>query len=102
VKEFLKHMPSVWDDTRFLAGEPGKYVVLARKGDGRIFIAGINAQDREQTVTLDLAGLRVKGGGTLITDGKDEPFAQQMVKPGADGKLTLTMKPHGGFVMTVP
>lgn len=102
VKEFLKQIPAMWDDTRFLAGYPGKYVVLARKGGGRVFIAGINAQEAGQAVTFDLAGLGVNGG-VLITDGKDgQAFTQEIVKADAGGKLTLTMKPHGGFVMLCP
>ena len=32
VREFLKGVPSVWDDTKFLDGYPGKFVVLARAG----------------------------------------------------------------------
>ncbi len=31
VREFLQQVPSVWDDTKFLEGYPGKYVVLARR-----------------------------------------------------------------------
>ena len=42
VKDFLK-WPAVWDDIQFLDGYPGKFVVLARKGDGRWYLAGINA-----------------------------------------------------------
>lgn len=102
VKEFLKQIPAVWDDTRFLAGYPGKYVVLARKGGGKVFIAGINAQETDQTVTFDIAGLGVNRG-MLITDGKNgQAFTQETATADAGGKLTLTMKPHGGFVMVCP
>src|SRR6516225_11855160 len=44
VKDFLKHVPSVWDDIKFLDAYPGKYVVLARKGDGHWYVAGINGE----------------------------------------------------------
>ena len=30
-KEFLKHVPTAWDETRFVAGEPGQLAVLARR-----------------------------------------------------------------------
>jgi DUF1680 family protein len=33
VREFLRHVPSVWDDVRFLDGFPGKRVVIARQGE---------------------------------------------------------------------
>ena len=29
--DFLKEAPTTWDETRFVAGEPGEYVVLARR-----------------------------------------------------------------------
>jgi len=35
VRDFLKHVSSVWDDTKFLDGYPGKFAVLARQGEGR-------------------------------------------------------------------
>lgn len=35
VRGFLKGVPNVWDDTKFLDGYPGKFVVLARRGEGR-------------------------------------------------------------------
>ncbi len=101
MKEFLKHVPSVWDDTRFLAGEPGKYVVLARKATGASTLPASTRRRRSRR-SRSISPPGMKGGGMLITDGKDEPFAQQAVKPGGDGRLTLTMKPLGGFVMTVP
>src|SRR4029453_9737868 len=30
VRDFLKGVPSVWEDVKFVAGQPGEYVVLAR------------------------------------------------------------------------
>jgi hypothetical protein len=40
VIKFIKNIPEVWDDTKFVDGYPGEYVVLARKGDGRWYLAG--------------------------------------------------------------
>jgi len=31
-KEFLKRLPVAWDDTRFVAGYPGQFTILARRG----------------------------------------------------------------------
>ena len=44
-KEFLKHVPVVWDETRFLAGEPGQFVVLARRSGNQWYIGGINGEN---------------------------------------------------------
>ena len=39
--EFLKEIPSTWDETRFIDGYPGKFVVLARRNGDRWYIAGL-------------------------------------------------------------
>jgi hypothetical protein len=102
VQEFLKHVPSVWDDTTFLAGDPGKFVVLARRGGDTWYVAGINAEETARTVTLDLAELPEARSGTMITDGDGGAlFQRHPVKLTTDRKLPVTMKPHGGFVLTL-
>jgi hypothetical protein len=104
VRDFLKHVPSVWEDVKFLGGYPGKYVVLARQGDGRWYVAGINGEDTEKKVTLDLRVLNVRSPGTLITDGDagNLSFRQGIVRLVTTQTVELTMKPHGGFVIVWP
>ena len=48
VREFLRGVPSVWDDTKFLDGHPGKFAVLARRGAGRWYVAGISGEGAEK------------------------------------------------------
>jgi len=50
--DFLREVPTTWNETKFIEGYPGKYVVLARRHGDTWYIAGINAS--EETVTLDL------------------------------------------------
>ncbi len=102
VKDFMKRVPSVWDDTKFLDGFPGKFVALARRGDGRWFIAGLNGEATPRELTLDLSRLTgAIGTGTLITDGPAQRFQQQAVTIGGDRQFTLTLGPHGGFVLVL-
>jgi hypothetical protein len=101
VREFLRHVPSIWDDVQFIDGFPGKYVVIARRGNGRWFVAGINAERSEKTLELPLTQLGVAGGGTLITDG-DGPnlsFRNERVQLGAGQKLSVKLRARGGFVI---
>lgn len=102
VKDFMKQVPSVWDDTKFIDGYPGKFVVIARKGDGRWFIAGINGEPVAKTVTLDLRELPAATSGRLITDGESGSFTGETVTLTPDRKLTVTFKPNGGFVLVLP
>jgi hypothetical protein len=103
VRDFLKHVPSVWDDTKFLDGFPGKFAVLARQGEGRWYVAGINAEAAEKKLALDLNGLAVRGAGTLITDGDagNLSFRQIPVQLSSGKQLEITLQPHGGFVLVL-
>ena len=95
VKQLLRELPRHWDEVRFLDGEPGKFVVLARRAGKQWFVAGMNADDTPREVQLDLSWLG-KRQGQLITDGAGErEFAEsQLAAPAA----SLTLVPHGGFV----
>jgi hypothetical protein len=103
VREFLKHVPSVWDDIKFLDGAPGKFVVLARRGEGRWYVAGINAEEGEKKLALNLAELSERGTGTLITDGGSGnlSFRQTPVQLSAGKKLEINLPPRGGFVLVL-
>jgi hypothetical protein len=95
VKTFLRELPRAWDEVRFLDGEPGKYVVLARRAGLQWFVAGLNADDTPREVKLDLAWLGQREG-QLITDGAGprEFTEAKLAAPAA----TLTLAPKGGFV----
>ena len=49
---FMKEVPTTWDEVRFLEGYPGKYVVFARRKGNKWYIAGVNAQ--KETIKLKL------------------------------------------------
>jgi hypothetical protein len=101
VQDFMKHVPSVWDDTKFIAGYPGKLAVFARKAGGHWYVAGINGEAVGKKLTLDLSPLSGVSAGLLITDGNGQLFEQEPVKLRADKKLDVTLKPNGGFVMVL-
>jgi alpha-glucosidase len=98
VQDFLRQLPSVWDDVRFLDGYPGRYVVITRGGVGKCYVAGINAQSTAMTVKLALSG-----PGTLISDGKggNLSFRTERVGLATDGSFTVPVKARGGFVITL-
>lgn len=51
---FMKEVPTTWDEVRFLDGYPGKYVVLARRKGTKWYIAGVNAQKETLKINLKL------------------------------------------------
>lgn len=103
VRDFLKGVPSVWDDTKFLDGYPGKFVVLARRGEGRWYVAGINGETTEKKLQVKMDELGIRGSGKLITDGAvgNLSFRQTMVHLASARSLEVTLQPRGGFVLIV-
>lgn len=102
---FLRQIPTTWDEVRFLDGYPGQYVVLARRHGDNWYIAGLNGTDEEKQISLDLpmfAGKRVKYY-TDIKKKKDELLSPSTLKTqnvGKDGKVRITMQPMGGVILT--
>lgn len=103
VREFMKNVPSIWEDVRFLDGYPGKYAVLARRSQGRWYVAGINGESTPRDIVLDLGALGARQGGTVITDGDGGNLSFRQLQTQLDDKrrARLTMRPKGGFVMVV-
>jgi alpha-glucosidase len=97
VQNFLRHLPVVWEDVRFIDGYPGKSVVLARRSGNTWVVAGLNGEDKLKDFTLDLSFISgVKGN--IITDGNENlSFVQNNIQAGKENKVGV--KPNGGFVM---
>lgn len=94
VKTYLRDIHTNWDESRLLAGFPGKDVVMARRKGDVWFITGINGENKAKDIAIDLGF--IKKNGYMITDGDTSLFDKTDVKP---GKTTIKLKPYGGFVM---
>jgi len=96
---FLRGLPTTWQQTRFIDGYPGKYVILARQAtDGQWYIAGLNAQKEPLTLTLDLKAF---GGLTqyYIDEKKGGP-TRLPLKLDKKGQAKFTIQPNGGLIIT--
>jgi alpha-glucosidase len=100
VRKYMSSLPETWDDVKFIDGYPGKYVVLARRKGDQWYIAGINGEKSDRTVTLNLPFVSKTSKGILITDSDDSKnFIERDVKFASP--LKLTMHPYGGFVIKI-
>ncbi len=85
--DFLKIVPTVWDDIKFLGGTPNEYVAIARQSDGKWFIGVLN-NSIEKEITLDLSFLSPGRHSIEIwSDGKDASRNAKSIK-----KLTKTIE----------
>lgn len=53
--DFLKKCPTTWDDTKFIDGYPGKYIVLARRSGSDWFIGAICGANTQKSLYIDLS-----------------------------------------------
>ena len=102
VQDFLSHLPSVWDETRFVSGYPGESVVIARRSGSTWYIAGINGTDEEKV--LPLLSRRGQGWSDQphIIAFLDAGERQWQIFPSISQlPQTVTCRPRGGFVYVV-
>lgn len=99
VRQLLKDIPVSWDETRFIDGYPGKYVIIARRSGSTWYVAGINGEETPRAVSLDLS-FSGKEKGVIVTDGKDNrSFERKEVI--AKSPVNVTMPGYGGFLITL-
>ncbi|MBR6884328.1 MAG: glycoside hydrolase family 97 catalytic domain-containing protein [Prevotella sp.] len=97
--DFLKKVPTTWDNTRFLDGYPGKYVVLARRHGDNWYVAGLNAESEAKTLTIEMPEWKGQTIDYYVDDAKKESQLRQL-KVDKKGKATITMQPNGGVILT--
>ena len=98
VQDFFTELPTVWDETRFVSGCPGKSAVLARRFGHSWYVAGINGLDEAQTFSLDLSFIKSADKIQYFADAPDGSWAITNID---SFPTQLTCQPRGGFVFVV-
>jgi len=98
VQDFFTELPTVWDETRFVSGCPGKSAVLARRFGHSWYVAGINGLDEAQTFSLDLSFIKPADKIQYFADAPDGFWAITNID---SFPTQLTCQPRGGFVFVV-
>ena len=94
----MKTVPTTWDETRFIDGYPGKYVVLARRHGDTWYLAAVNAGKEIVKLKLDLEMFAGKTVSLYKDDKKGEPQLVTL-KVKESGKVQLEILPQGGVVL---
>jgi alpha-glucosidase len=100
-KLYLAELPTVWDETRFLSGYPGRDYVVARRAGNRWYVAGINSENKAKTVRIDLGFLGKSGKALVLHDGEDRYGFYSHSATVSAKQRQMQMAPYGGFVMVV-
>ncbi|MGW2889590.1 glycoside hydrolase family 97 catalytic domain-containing protein [Streptomyces griseoruber] len=94
-RAFLDQLPAAWDDTRLLAGRPGREAVLARRSGDRWFLGGVytgTARTAEVPLSLGPGRWLVE----TVQDGTDGLVQNRQVRRDGD-TLTVAVADNGGF-----
>lgn len=105
--EFIKNLPTTWDETHVREAAIGEYVTIARRSSDVWYVAGItNEQAREAEIDLSFLP---KGVGYTARLCKDAPDADYQANPEAyvieeknvisTDILRVTLAPGGGFFL---
>jgi hypothetical protein len=99
VREMMREIPVSWDETKFVAGYPGLFVVIARRTVKTWYIAGISAEKELRDLELELPFVKQKEG-VLITEADSlRSFSQKKVSLIDGNMLKTSLRPYGGFVL---
>ncbi len=104
--DFLKIVPTVWDDIKFISGYPGDYVAIAKKSGDKWFI-GVMNNSQARTVELGTGFLPSGSYSAEIwsdtkNSGKIPSEVRKTLFPFKGGDiLKVTMAGNGGWVAVV-
>lgn len=119
--DYLKQVPTTWQETQFIDGYPTRYAVIARKAtNGKWYVGGINGTNEVMTLTLNLPMM----AGRTVTCYIDEadakalkaqkaalkkdpnakvPYwpapAKKLLKVDKNGQARISLQPLGGVIL---
>ena len=103
--DFWKHCPTVWDESKALAGEIGEYIIQARRTGNDWFVGAMNGL-QARDITLNTADFLQKGKKYRVEIYNDDPFLQTRTKVSstvvnvkAGKQLKLHLQASGGAAL---
>ena len=103
--DFMKQIPTTWDEVRFIDGYPGKYAIIARRAGDKWYVAGINAEQPplKRTITLPMfpkdTQLTVYADDPKYTNDPTLTGTVRQVKQNKRQQITVTIPQNGGLVI---
>ena len=97
--DFMKEVPTAWDEVRFIDGYPGKYVILARRHGDKWYIAGVNAQKETLKLKVNLPMFSNGEKVRLFSDDKALQGGVKQIEIGKKQELQLAIPCNGGILI---
>lgn len=97
--DFLKNVPTTWDETVFIDGYPGKYVVLARRHGDRWYIAGVNAKKEALKIKVKLPMINPDTELKIYVDSDKSKNGVKTSKLKKKQEIELNIPSNGGILI---
>jgi alpha-glucosidase len=104
--DFLKIVPTVWDDIKFISGYPGDYIAIAKRSGDKWFLGIMNNSIRK-SIDIKLDFLPAGNYETEIwadtrnSDANPMELIKSKKSAESGGNLKVTMAKNGGFVALI-
>ena len=96
---FMKEVPTTWDEVKYIDGYPGKYVIIARRHGDKWYVAGVNAQKETLKINaklpMFLSGKEIK----IYSDDEQLNGKVTTLKPGSKQEMELVIPGNGGVLI---
>ncbi|MDZ4801264.1 MAG: glycoside hydrolase family 97 catalytic domain-containing protein [Bryobacteraceae bacterium] len=101
--EWFRRVPTVWDDTRVVDGQPGEFAVVARRKGAEWYVGAVtNESQREVRLPLEMLESGRKYFATVYADGSGPKDIRKSVSTVRRGDvLTLSLAARGGAAVVV-
>jgi len=104
---FIASIPTVWDETKAINGEIGKYVAIARR-KGDVWYLGALTDWNIREMNVDLSSLLDKGEyeAEIFRDGLNADriacdYKKEIIRISSDNTLKFNMAPGGGYIARI-
>ena len=98
--DFMKEVPTTWDEVLFIDCYPVKYVILARRHGDKWYIAGVNAQKETLKLKVNLPMFSNGEKVRLFSDDKVLQGGVKQIEIGKKQELLLAIPCNGGVLIT--
>lgn len=97
--DFMKEVPTLWDEVRYIDGYPGKYIIMARRTGDKWYVVGVNAQKEPLKLKIKLPMFAAGETIHYYSDDKDLNGSVKPLKMNKKQEVTLTIPCNGGIVL---
>ena len=96
---FMKSVPTTWDETRFIDGYPGKYIIMARRHGSQWFIVGVNAEKQTLKKTISIPMIPAAAQLKIYADDEQLNGSVNNVKLNKKQQIEISIPNNGALVI---